>query len=383
MMTENRLRLIVVIILVISGLLWYRSTKKSNEFPDPSELVGWRQSRATTRPSTPFKGVLEMGISKVRAGDTKKMKSKGPPSVVTVEPTVLEVCESGWLEIASTSERDLQNNLERGQRLLSVACLNKMKKDLKTNLVQNFVTNCQFKIGKKNTREIQDDCLPLIPPFRAFVIRHLRADSIDFGQMELADLANQLFGGFVELKHTPEEEIQRNIQIADAIITKDPDFYPAYKAKLLSLLVEELKFGGAQDLEAYQKLYDELLSFRGTNQQETILNEALLQQGQETPAIELADMDADLVHIPFLRLSTLNDIEGLAEMAQEYVDTYPNSYIGYMYLAEAAWKSGDQASAINIFKTVLGKEATDETVLNVLSRLQSKKPLELIMEMKL
>jgi hypothetical protein len=374
----------LLIILIIVGAIWYRSSKMNNNFPDPSELVGWKQYRTTTRPPTPMQSVLER---KITARPLRPHSPSPTPSPLSSPPpptnTLFELCESDWLRLANTNERDLQTTLERRQRFLTRPCLMKMKTDLKTTLLQNFTINCQIQIAKQTNPYIQENCLPQLTPFRAFLIRKLRADLIDFHSLELPDLANQLLGGFIDLRQAPEDELQRNIQIADAIIAKDPDFYPAYKAKLLSLLVEELKFGAPHDLDTYQSLYDELLSFRGTNQNESILIEALALRDQDSNSAEIADIDSDLIHIPFLRLSALEDINGLADMAEEYIEAYPNSYIGQLYLAEAAWKSGDPASAINIFRKVMGQETSDDAILNVLKTLESKRPLERIMEMGL
>lgn len=305
------------------------------------------------------------------------------PTATPSVPTLLEVCQAGWQGIASNSELDLQQNLERGLRLLTVRCLTQMKQDLKVSLVQNFVTSCQLELEGKPYTYIQDSCVPLLRPFRAFIIRNLRAELVDFGRLDETDLANQLLGGSIDLKRASVEDLQRNIQTADAIIAQDRNFYPAYKAKLLGLLIQELKYGSPQDMANYQELYNELLSFQGSNQANQSLPETLSEEGGAASTSELADIDSDLIHIPFLRLSALGDTEGLATMAEEYIEAYPNSSIGYMYLADAAWKAGDQATAVNTFKKVMGQDVSDEAVLQVLSRMQSKKPLDTIMEMKL
>lgn len=367
---DKILTFIGVALIVASSVLWYQAVVRLSDTLGPVELLRKRQNHTRPRVSS---DINQMPVrTTATPNNPQPARQAQTPAPQDAEPTLLQVCETGWQFIAQRSGADLQDDLSRSQLLLPLPCLRKMQKEIKISGIQSFVTHCQLQLETKDATFIDQSCIPWLPQFRAFVIRNLRSDNTDLASLDNTDLANQLIGGFVDFKNAPAEEVQRNIQIANTLIEKDPNFYPAYKAKLLSLLAQELKYGKNPTLETYDDLYDELLSFRSTSPQATVNTAA-------NP--ELDGIDPDLIHIPFLRLSAKNDVDGLSEMAQDYISAFPNSHIGYMYLAEAAWKSGQREQALNIISSTLGVQANDQLSRDTLMRLQTQDPLERIMEM--
>lgn len=369
---------LVVALMVLTAVSAWLLLRKSNQFPQPTDFV--RQSRESDvhrQPRTPTP------LDQVTSGAVPRAppKTSAPSPSPAEPPTLRELCSKDWETIATTRESDLRADLERGRRLLNIPCLLRMKNDIKAGVIRDFITDCQLELDKKDYNSIVQTCVPRLPTFRAFIIRQLRAGVSDLAQFDLSDLANQLRGGQIDLKDASESEIRRNVALADAILEKDPDFYQAYKAKLLNLLIEELKFGHHVDLATYQSLYDEMIGFRGENRADLIIEEARTLRGQDPAAAELDGIDNDLVHLPFLRLSALGDLSGLNAMARDYIAAYPNSYIGYYYLADAAWKAGDPAAAVNILKTPLGADAPDKAVLEFLRNSQADKPLDRLARM--
>ncbi len=189
-------------------------------------------------------------------------------------------------------------------------------------------------------------------------------------EMSAEQLEEQLHLGFQEAEYLDLEAIEQNIQLADALIDQEPQSYHAHKAKLLALLAKELRFGKTVDPLEYQDLYEKLLGLQGEEE-----------SGQEVPP-ELAGMDPVLVHVPFLRLAAQGDFQGLAKMAQDYVESYPESFLGHMYLAEAELEAGDQAAALANLRKGLGKDLSDGAIMEVLQQLQEKPPLERILQMR-
>jgi len=375
----KQLTILLAFVLVAVAASWFFARKleqQQNEFIRPVKVVRESQARAEARAPTPLRSVTPNAISSPPPPATTP-----PPAAPSPEPSIREVCSSDWMNVANRSELDLRDDLRRGRRFLSVACLLRMRREVKSSGIQNFIDNCQLELEKKDLDDIDRVCVPLLPAFRAYIIRQMRAGAKDLAQFDTGDLANQLMGGFIDLRTAPESEVQRNIEIADALIERNPDFYPAYKAKLLNLLIEELKFRRDENLDTYQGLYDNLLRFRGQSQQEQILGEAQFLRGQSPPAAELNGIDSDLVHIPFLRLSALGDVDGLDAMARDYIAAYPSSYVGYFYLAEVAWKAGDRAAAVNILKTPLGRDSSDAAALELLTRAESEPALDRLMRM--
>lgn len=198
----------------------------------------------------------------------------------------------------------------------------------------------------------------------------------DLGFSELTD---ELVLGLEKLENATEEMVERNINVAEALIERDPDLYLAYKSKLLNLLISEIRFGQDIEVNEYENLYDEMLSFQGVNESDEILAEVQAVGGSEVAIAspELEDIDQDLIHIPFLRYSALNDLESLAEISEEYINDFPESYIGYLYFAESLWKTGDREGAISTLQQGLNLETGDKMVLYLFSVFQQN-PLERI-----
>lgn len=194
---------------------------------------------------------------------------------------------------------------------------------------------------------------------------------------EAVDIGREFLEGVHDLQAAPIEKLDRNIAIADELIQQNPDIYAAYKGKLLSLLMKELKYKQDIDPAQYDDLYEILLQFRGEGERDEVLAEL---SGQ---SFELEGIDQDLIQIPFLRLKALGDIDSLAQMSQEYIEVYPESYIGYMYRAEASWSVGDKATAIQIFKQGFGGQMSDEAAFEIMNQIEAKSALERLAEMRL
>ncbi|MCM2282907.1 MAG: hypothetical protein NDI61_13790 [Bdellovibrionaceae bacterium] len=216
---------------------------------------------------------------------------------------------------------------------------------------------------------------------------------------DLASLTQQFAGGFFNLERASQADLDRNVELADQISRVDPDQYFPFKGKLISLLLKELKYNEDIDPAAYEDLYAELGRFRGPTERDQILDEIrVLQQESgdtidtdvataiataESGAAELAGTDTDLVQIPFLRMKAMGDFDGLADMAEEYIEAYPNSYLGYVYLAEATWAAGEQAQAVDLFQRAIGPQISDAAAYEILKQMTSKSPIERIAEMGL
>jgi len=224
------------------------------------------------------------------------------------------------------------------------------------------------------------------------------AKNKDVSKRPSANLSDKvlLYKNLSEFNGLSFEKLQEFIRHSDKIIENDPDFYPAYKAKLLALFAKEIHFGKEVSPEEYDDLYDQMLQFEGYNDLDSTLYEAAqmdspnLEQEQEepdesnesgesaetgeTPAspAELLDIDNDLIHLPFIRLSALHDIDGLADIAEEYIEEYPDSHIGYLYLAEALSQSGNDAEAFAVLKEAMDSKGGNKLLLEMFK--QSQKP---------
>lgn len=175
---------------------------------------------------------------------------------------------------------------------------------------------------------------------------------------------------------TNVEDIEANISLADALIATNPDSYFAYKAKMINLLKLELVYKKEANLDEYSNLYTELLKFNDNFESDDKSDPNFILKSEE-----LKGIDDDLVHIPFLRLSALNENSDLAAMASEYIDTYPNSYVGYLYMAEAFWNIQEKRAALETFKKTVGTDVSDENAYQILELLMKRSPIDRISSM--
>ena len=220
-------------------------------------------------------------------------------------------------------------------------------------------------IAEEVVKEEQDD--PPVP------LKKTPLEAIDVSKLSVDELVNHL-RVFKPGGKLSQDEVQRNLDVSDELIKREPDLYFAYKLKLKMLLLNEAQFQQEVDEEEYEALYQQLLSFEG----ESEIDELLASSSGESDAPidtvtskELDGIDPELIHAPFLRFSAMGDLEGLAEVAEEYIDEYPESYLGYLYLAEAYWRGGDEAEAVSILKNGLGPASSDEVAAQLFSLLKS------------
>ena len=215
------------------------------------------------------------------------------------------------------------------------------------------------------------------------MVWNLGRGSTNLAEAEVPELANQLYGGFVDMKNASREDVERSLQVADALIERNPDMYAAHKAKLMALMLKELKFGEEVDPGVYNETYNQLLSFEQRGANDPVAEERQDSLGADGESAELSAVDRDLVHLPFLRFEAKGDYEAVSELAQEYVQSYPNSYVGYYYLADATWRQGDEEQAVSLFRRGLRNSVSEEAAREMLARLRSQDPLERLYRMKL
>lgn len=365
-------------------------------FPSPLDAI--RASRAPmlnfpgtikTQPAPSPTPITESETTQARATSREVAAPNTPAS------NLLDVCRTGWETLAESEPSRLQTDLLDRRLLIPRECLLRMRDEVPTEVVQAFIDDCQTTRDDLDAAEFERRCLPRLTQFRAFVTRELddaTAESSTLQGPALEEsLTTRLQGGTVNLAEASKADLDQNIALADSLIAENPDSYIAYKGKLLSLLLREVKYEENVDPAVYEALYEELLRFQGPTERDRFL--ASLRAGDQDgaaematdtgrrEALELQGMDADLVQIPFLRMKATGDIEGLADMAADYIEAYPNSYLGYLYLAEAMWDAGESAAAMDLVKQALGSDISDASALHILEQIAARPAVDRIAEM--
>ena len=208
---------------------------------------------------------------------------------------------------------------------------------------------------------------------------------LDVTQLSVDQLVNHL-QLYKSSDKITEDELNQNLRVSEELVKREPDLYLAYKLKLKMLLLKETQFGQEVEPEEYEDLYGQLLSFEGESEIDELLA-STQEAGDETApgavtSPELAGIDPEVIHAPFLRYSALNDLEGLAEVAEDYIEEFPTSYLGYLYLAEAHWRSGEEEEAVNILKNGLGAASGDDVAAQLFTLLKAS-PVERIQRLSI
>lgn len=243
------------------------------------------------------------------------------------------------------------------------------------------------------------------------------------------ELAMKLTTGMRRVKTLEVADIDNNIAIADEIISREPDSYGAYKAKLISLLTKEGKFNQAVDEAEVESILESMAQFNissdkiarreaaliaNTNsdiqnaetqlgevarQRETLeaqlntfdpnsqefanLNAQLQQLDEqeirlasniETLENNLANNTAqltneDIVEIPFMRMMAKSDYDGVIDNAQAFIEQFPNSPNGYFYMVKALEMQGQKDQALQVIQS---SRLPQDAQQNLLERLDAQ-----------
>ncbi|NOT77629.1 MAG: hypothetical protein HOP07_01350 [Bacteriovoracaceae bacterium] len=206
------------------------------------------------------------------------------------------------------------------------------------------------------------------------------------------------------VKTLNEKELYKNIDIANEIISREPNSYSSYKAKLISLLTLEGKFDHEVSDDEIESLLGSMSQFNLENEsigrreafvmattnneimnfesqienlelERENLNSQLPDLLEDTPEYESvilkiqslteqeeklnADLDLvsqnsppiineELVEIPFMRMMAKNDYEAVRESAQTLLEEFPESPTAYYYLIKALEAEGQQVEALSL-----------------------------------
>lgn len=231
--------------------------------------------------------------------------------------------------------------------------------------------------------------------------------------LDIQELALLLNSRMKEVKNLNYQGLQKNIKIAEEIISKDPESYSAYKAKLICLLTEEGKlkvpieenevnsiletmagFDLSSDAvtrkeaglisntnnEITQSINElnsisekrtqierqmettppdsgdlQLLSTQRTNllAQEEEANDKITELQNNLAANTFPEeqyLNEDIVQIPFLRMMAKEDYDGVIDNATSFIEQFPNSTEGYYFLIKGLEAAGRQNEVINVIQ---------------------------------
>jgi hypothetical protein len=220
--------------------------------------------------------------------------------------------------------------------------------------------------------------------------------------------------------------IDNNIAIANELISREPNSYSAYKAKLISILIKEGKFNQVVDENEIYELLENMAEFNINNtiaRKEAALirsntnaisnavdqlvmladqrgelesareeldfaSPELIRLNDELKKIEneedkfATDLDSlqnsqvvsslqttsdDVIEIPFMRLMAKKDFTQVKDDAENFIDQFPQSVSGYFYLIRALEMQGEREEAVNVIQNSLLSNESQQQLLQRLA----------------
>ena len=242
---------------------------------------------------------------------------------------------------------------------------------------------------------------------------------VDIRDLATEQLMNDLEKDLKRHWKLTEKKLNRNLEIVDELLTRNPNVYSYYKAKLILLLSKEnlensydpsvddvlvsmsefdlttdktLKreaFLIAQSNDKADELFSEVLNLEDqleleTNEEDILdLRAQIALKTSQLDTIEdelesglLDDSDylnEDLIEIPFLRSLSKGDYDAVIENAESLVSEFPNSVSGHYYLIKALELSGEDLAALEYIEEL----ELSETKINMLKeRLRKSKNID-------
>lgn len=273
-------------------------------------------------------------------------------------------------------------------------------------LPDNNPKNIQDKVSATSSSTVNSESFPL-PAEDEEPLQNIPTD----------ELANTLNNRMIAVKSQDAAALNENMEIADEIISREPGSYSAYKAKLISLLVKEGKLKQPVDDNEVNALLETMASFDVSADPQTKKEAALISNNSNlitataerldqvsaartqienllelTPpdsiegqslliehhnlvateqqmsnrleelnnnaGTQTANLNDDVVQIPFLRMMAKNDLDGVIENASAFIEQFPESPEGYFFLVKALEESGQKDEALRVIQeSKLGPEA--------------------------
>lgn len=344
----------LILSALIMGVFFYWQGFQQTRSFEPIKLTQqMRENSATRRPQSAIP-MADQRVSLPPQGTNQPLESMSEPLAqpgqTQATEELIDMCRSDWQGIAETELVRLRRDLENGRALLSEDCRNAMIERTQAESINTFLARCTG----VDRRRAEDVCASELDTFRSYVVRRLfESNPSPVEDLPTSTLINQLVGGLVAPSQLSLEDVERNLRLADELIRREPDLYSAYKAKLISLLVKEIHLSEPVALAEYQEVYDELLTFNSGDQADV-------------------GMDEDLIHIPFVRQAALGDWSELMDMSEDYIEAFPGSYIGYYYLAEGLWKTGQKEEAALVLQDAMQGSNNEQMLMQLFERVQNQ-----------
>jgi tetratricopeptide (TPR) repeat protein len=324
-MNKKLLGLFFLVALTVSFFLIYEREKPN--LPSP-KFVEVTEEETFTKPQK----ILDLANGRPsKDPKTKKIDNKDHPCLELISL------------FADSSLSDIRERPEDILDLRKGNCNNEINKALGKTFLGPMREVCLKSPKDLNSR----DCDIFLTYFRAWAISMSFPDD-DLSSLDETILINKFIWKFASNNDFKLEGLDQSLKMANEIISRRPDFFGAYKAKLIPLFLKEIKH--KQNMEDDITSTLDVLNSLGTNE--------------------------EVDEFPIVRELNSENID--ENKVKDYIDTFiqkhPNSSRGQYYLAALKWKkTKDRAATKKILEKALKLNPKDEFVRESLRSMNNSK----------
>jgi len=322
-MKKILLGLFFLVVLAVLFFLLYQEEKLNLPSPIPAKV---------TEEKTLIKPKKILDLANGRPSKNLKIKDQSHPC-----SELINIFSNTSLNETQESVEDI---IEFGAK---VDCQKDIQSALKGTVIESLKKNCLS--SAKNLKS--KACENFLINFRAWGI-NLSFPDDNLAALDETVLINKFLWNFTNNPEFKLDKLDISLGMINEILSRRPDFFAAYKAKLIPLFMKEVKY--KQDVEEDLSSTLEALNSLGRDK-----------QVDEFPIV--------------LSLNKENiDEEKSREYINNYFKKHPNSSRGYYYLAALEWKRNKNLSgAKKILKKALRVNPKDEFVQSTLDSIKKSK----------
>jgi hypothetical protein len=279
------------------------------------------------------------------AGNSSESKSK----IVEEKPWV-QMCKENWHGLLNSPGRSWQDLSSEMELSLDSNCISLMGSSPHLQALTQALQNClKPSIAIENAASTHSDlCEEMVFKWRSLIVEFLYQNNSDYGNQTEEVLLNRILAG-MQLEKPDGEQLSKMLKMTEVLIERDPNSYPANKARasLLVLILANLNQGSLQEV-------DDALDRVA----------ALEDEDQEIQEVKLV--------IPML----LGNPQEMERRAEELLQKEPNHPAALYLTAGSLWQKGHTSETISRLQKVVSLAPEVGRYKETLDRVVKAKPME-------
>lgn len=376
-------------IAVAGGGIYYYQKTSSRSATQVTKL----QDQPSSRKAVPWRDIANpvptaTSASTPAAAPPQPKPVTPPPAPVAPEPaepevpdlsgmSMEELCAADWQQAAGMELSLLRHQVAQGDFAMTSDCARMMFDANQSGDLGWFIAQCQPAVQMQI--ENRDRCISLAMVYRAYAIGKIVRDQVRLMDVETSTLANILMRNMTSLKDADAAQLDQSIAVANEIINREPDAYGAYKAKAVSMILKEVRFKAEMDEDDFDQTLAEMASFESYDPTFSLREESLGDTGTMTAE---STRDPDIARLPFLRQMALGDYEVLIAEAEDYINEFPDSPLGYQFLAQGLWRTGQKAEALQALRSGMDQDADNNLLLDLFEKAADRPAIDYLSEIR-